>query len=346
MGLGLTKEDRIDTVYGGGRHVVILGAGASIACARRNPELRGKALPSMDNFIEVVGLEDIVAGLPPEQRHGNFETLYSSIHKSDPNSPEVREIKTRVRAYFKDLQLPNVPTIYDYLVMALRPKDLIATFNWDPFLTQAFVRNGKKTDLPNCAFLHGNVSIGYNKEEGRQGPAGATHKVTGAYYTPTPLLFPVTQKNYIDHAYIVREWDWVKDWLHSRDTRLVTIFGYGAPTTDVEAMNLLNEAWGTPDDRDMEQFEVIDIKSEKEIRHTWKNFIHSHHYDYATDYFRSSLALNPRRTSESYFQHIEPMSPAEAFSASNPVPPDLKNWKEFYEWHEPLLRAEREKEKK
>jgi hypothetical protein len=59
-----TKEDRMMTVYGGGGHVVILGAGASIASTLRNPELSGKQLPSMDNFIDVVGLSDIVDYLP------------------------------------------------------------------------------------------------------------------------------------------------------------------------------------------------------------------------------------------------------------------------------------------
>jgi hypothetical protein len=58
----------------------------------------------------------------------------------------------------------------------------------------------------------------------------------------------------------------------------------------------------------MEQFEVIDVKTEDSIRKTWKGFIHSHHYDYETSYFDSSLALNPLRTCESYFQHIEAMS--------------------------------------
>jgi len=36
-----TKEDRIITVMGGGGHVVILGAGASIASTFRDNELRG-----------------------------------------------------------------------------------------------------------------------------------------------------------------------------------------------------------------------------------------------------------------------------------------------------------------
>jgi hypothetical protein len=71
--MGHTKEDRIKTVYGGGRHVVILGAGASIAATRRNPEIHGKILPSMDNFIQVVGLIDIVESLPEKLRANNFE---------------------------------------------------------------------------------------------------------------------------------------------------------------------------------------------------------------------------------------------------------------------------------
>src|SRR5690606_24545958 len=128
-----TKEDRIKTVMGGGGHVVILGAGASIASTIRNPELSGKKLPSMDNFIDVVGLRDIVERLPEKLVANNFETLYSNLHKDNPQSEEILEIETRVFDYFKDMKLPNEPTIYDYLVLSLRPKDLIATFNWDPF---------------------------------------------------------------------------------------------------------------------------------------------------------------------------------------------------------------------
>ena len=41
--------------------------------------------------------------------------------------------------YFSSLALPEHPSIYDYLVLGLRPKDVIATFNWDPFLMLAHV---------------------------------------------------------------------------------------------------------------------------------------------------------------------------------------------------------------
>ena len=190
---------------GGGGRVVILGAGASIASTIRNPELSGKKLPSMDNFIEVVGLQDIVERIPEKLVATNFETLYSNLHKDNPQSKEILEIEARVFDYFKDMKLPNEPTIYDYLVLSLRPKDLIATFNWDPFLYLAFVRNGKVADMPYLSFLHGNVAIGYSKEDKRCGPAGWYSKATKNYFEPTRLLYPIEQKDYNSDEFIKME---------------------------------------------------------------------------------------------------------------------------------------------
>lgn len=338
----LTKEDRIKTVMGGGGHVVLLGAGASIASTLRNMELNGKRLPSMDNFIEVVGLQDIVDTLPEELVANNFETLYSNLHKYNPQSDEILEIEARVFDYFKDMQLPNEPTIYDYLVLSLRPKDLIATFNWDPFLYQALIRNGRIADMPKLSFLHGNVAIGYSKEDKTSGPSGRYFKATNNYLEPTRLLYPIDQKDYNSDEFISIEWDRLKKWLESDCTKRVTIFGYGAPKSDYEAVKLLNDAWGGRDKRNMEQFEIIDIRKEETVRESWDNFIHSHHYDYGTTYFDSILAHNPRRTSESYFQHYLPMTSSEAFSENNPVPNDFKTLEELWEWHKPLIEAENE----
>ncbi|CAN5572457.1 hypothetical protein BH11BAC5_BH11BAC5_21050 [soil metagenome] len=340
-----TRENRVNTVFDGGRHVVILGAGASIAATRRNLIPNGKQLPSMDNFIEVVNLKDVVQRIPKHLQAKNFEKLFSNLNNNDPKSETILEIEQTVYDYFKDMELPDEPTIYDYLVLSLRPKDLIATFNWDPFLYQAFVRNFDKADMPSLAFLHGNVAIGYSKEDKQSGPAGWHSKTTKNLFEPTRLLYPVEEKNYTDDEFISAEWERLKYWLNSKSTKRVTIFGYGAPATDVQAVKLLNEAWGTSDDRSMEQFEIIDIRSEEEVRNQWDAFIHSHHYDFATDHFSSSLANNPRRTSESYFQHIEPMTPSEAFSASNPVPKNFKTLQELWDWHEELVHAENRWEK-
>ena len=94
--MSLTREDRVKTVFGGGGHVVILGAGASIASSIRNPELNGKKLPSMDNFVELVGLSDVIEALPQEYHIKNFEELYSKLHNDNPNSAEILEIEKRV----------------------------------------------------------------------------------------------------------------------------------------------------------------------------------------------------------------------------------------------------------
>lgn len=339
---GMTIEEGISQVYGGGGHVVILGAGASIASTYRNPEKNGKKLPSMDNFSELVGLQDLIINVPKGLRANNFEKLYSNLHNDNPNSDLIIEIESRINVYFGNMELPDEPTIYDYMVLSLRDKDLIATFNWDPFLYQAWVRNRTFTDnLPYLSFLHGNVAIGYSTEDKRCGPVGMQARREGGVFEPTKLLYPVEQKNYTADEFINIEWDRIKYWL-SKDigTIRATIFGYGAPVSDIEAVSLLNSAWGTPDDRAMEQFEVIDITPEKELRKRWDGFIHSHHYDISDNYFGSSLAYNPRRTSESYFSHYEPNTPAEAFRSSNPVPQNFKTLDELWKWHEPLIEAE------
>ncbi len=339
----LTKEDRIKTVMGGGGHVVILGAGASIASTLRNPELSGKKLPSMANFIQVVELQDIVESLPDNLVSKNFEDLYTNLHNDNPLSDEIFKIEKSVYDYFKDMKLPDEPTIYDYLVLSLRPKDLIATFNWDPFLYQAWTRNRELTeDSPHVSFLHGNVSIGFSKDDKRSGPAGWYSKETKNFMEPSKFLFPIEKKDYASDEFIITEWDRLKYWLNHESTKRVTVFGYGTPKSDYEAIKILNDAWGTRDERNMEQFEIIDIKKENEVRENWDNFIHSHHYDYATNYFDSILAHNPRRTSESYFQHYLPMNSAEAFSKSNPVPNDFKTLEELWDWHKPLIAAENE----
>ena len=45
----------------GGCHVVILGAGASIAATMRDAEVHGLKLPSMNNLPDVVGLNGVLS---------------------------------------------------------------------------------------------------------------------------------------------------------------------------------------------------------------------------------------------------------------------------------------------
>lgn len=335
----MTREEGVETVYDGPSHVVILGAGASIASTIHNPEPSGKELPSMDNFIDVVGLQEILDSADSDCRMGNFEEIYSCLYTKDPKSRTIQDIGRKVFEYFSALRLPDTPTIYDYLLLALRPKDLIATFNWDPFLFQAFCRNKRFTDaLPRLSFLHGSVAVGYSASDQRAGPVGMRSRVTRDEFLPTPLLYPVTRKDYNQSEFIIHEWERLKAWLE--EAKRFTIFGYGAPVTDVEAVDLMSSAWGDPRKRNMEQIEIIDIQPKEILADRWQRFIHTHHYECFNSYFQSSLAFFPRRTGERFMHQFVAMTPGEVFQEPNPIPQRFDTVEALWEWHKPLLDAE------
>ena len=326
-----------------GAHVVILGAGASIASNLRDSEIHGLQLPSMNNLPDVVGLNGILSKFPQELVCDNFEATYSNIAEYDPKNPNLKVMNDLIYSYFSAMQLPNKPTIYDYLVMSLREKDVIATFNWDPFLYQAWWRNYHHGSSPQLIFLHGNVAIGYNEEHNMFGWAGSTSKRTGNYYEPTQLLFPVKHKNYHQDSFIKKQWEILKDRLDKStcNTHRVTIFGYSAPVSDVEALSMMKEAWGDIGDRYLEQFEIIDVRREEEVRKSWAEFIHTHHNDYTTNFFESSLARYPRRTDEAFFCQYLPNTPEEAFVEPNPVPTHFQTFEELWGWFQPLIDKEK-----
>jgi hypothetical protein len=115
-----------------------------------------------------------------------------------------------------------------------------------------------------------------------------------------------------------------------RNAVMVTIFGYSAPISDRAAIERFQAAWGTADEREFEQFELIGRPGTDpdQLRARWDGFIHTHHYDAFDDYFKCSLALCPRRTGEVYVkQYIEAK-----FVDTNPVPrqPDLEATIDFY----------------
>ena len=326
----------------GGGHVVILGAGASIAASERDPEIHGLRLPSMNNLPDVIGLNGVLNHFPKGLIQSNFEATYSNIVAHDPNNPYLKVMNDMIYAYFSSMELPQKPTIYDYLVMSLRDKDVIATFNRDPFLYQAWWRNARHGSNPQLLFLHGNVAVGYNKEKNMIGRAGMYAKGTNIYFEPTQLLFPVKHKNYTNDDYIKMAWTILQNRLDKKkcNTHNVTIFGYSAPVTDIEALSMMKKAWGRIEDRNMEQFEIIDVRSEEDVTESWKDFIHTHHYDYRTSFFDSSLALFPRRTDEAYFCHFLPLTPEEAFVEDNRLPSEFKTFEEMWAWYQPLIDVE------
>jgi hypothetical protein len=280
-------------------HVVILGAGATMA-AIPDGDKNGKKSSVMNGFIEALRMTEILKGIKLKTSSNNLEDIYSELH-GRPECDSIREeLDRRIREYFSGLELPSQPNIYDLLLLALRKKDLVATFNWDPLLLQAYQRACKLTnDLPNMAFLHGNVLVGYCRSHKWGGILTARCRECGEPFQPAPLLYPVACKNYAADPYIQDCWNAVRNKL--KRAYLVTVFGYSAPKTDSEAIALMKNAWGAVEERTLEDFEFIDIRDEEALIASWQEFVHSHHYQVHRDFFSSSLAQHPRRTTVELF---------------------------------------------
>lgn len=327
-------DDQIKTVYKGLSHIVILGAGASIASVYDNPEKTGMQLPSMDNLVEIVGLESKLNNKISKLNSKNFEVIFSSLYEEDPDSSLVKELEVDVYNYFDNLSLPDSPTIYDYLVLSLRSKDIIATFNWDPFLWQAYVRNMNFTEnLPKLAFLHGNVAVGVCEEDKSFGPKNEISLISNKPFLPTKLLYPITKKNYASNSYISGQWNLLSQGLEK--PARVTIFGYSAPKSDVEAIKIMKKAYGNPEDQRFTQFEIIDKKDKDKLADTWGEFIFSHHYEVHTDFFESTIAKFPRRSGEVFWANF---MKAKWWSANKP--PRLNSIPELWDWYSRFLPAE------
>jgi hypothetical protein len=102
----------------------------------------------------------------------------------------------------------------------------------------------------------------------------------------------------------------------------------------------MKDAWGDKCDRDLAQFEIIDIRRGEEVTESWSEFIHTHHYDYTTNFFDSSLARNPRRTDEAFFCQYLPSTPEKTFVEPNPVPTNFQTFEEMWDWFQPLIDKE------
>jgi hypothetical protein len=234
------------------------------------------------------------------------------------------------------MALPDIPTLYDHLLLGLRGKDCIATFNWDPFLWDARERVqhlGLSDDTPKLLFLHGNVRIGICYEHIIFGLVPGECPKCGKGFTRSRLLFPVENKDYAKDAFIQDQWNALRQ--HLNDAYILTIFGYGAPKSDAEAVGLMKQAWGKAADRNLEEIEIIDIRPDAELKETWSNFIHTHHYRTVTDFYSSWIADHPRRTCEVMWKQLMECR----FVGKNKIPQSA-GWSKLNTWLEPLFDVE------
>jgi hypothetical protein len=316
-------------------HVVILGAGASFAALPKGDKF-GFKLPLMYNLVEVLGLQYLFDKHNVMYEGENFEAVYDQLSKSGEHVALVAEIEIAVEEYFRNMELPSEPTIYDYLVLSLRSKDIIATFNWDPFLAKAYQRNIKAVgfeNMPRIVFLHGNASIGLCMDCLSKGWVYTSCDKCNKQLHPSKLLYPVGNKDYSKDKFLFGEWDELQR--HVKYAYFFTVFGYSAPVTDIEARRLLLEVWKENEVKDYALIEVVDIKSREEVKENWADFIVRENYAVYNCFFDTYMATHPRRSCDAYAMATLQQEPWE----DNPFirPSTLA---ELQEWILPLVAEE------
>lgn len=288
-------------------HVVILGAGASIASCPFDKN--GNTVPALANIHKILGLTDKLQSYGfSEKEMENFELLFSNIVGVSKYSDLQKDLEIAVRDYFQSLQIPDVVTLYDYLVLSLTEKDAIITFNWDPFLLQAYLRNIKVGNLPQLVFPHGNVGVGICYDCKNKGYAKYLCPSCMKPFNDMPLLFPIHKKNYYDNSIIENEWEVAKDYL-SRAAG-ITVFGYGAPETDIEAYNLLKESYKKSNITTIAPFSIINLKSEEETqKKKWSEIYDDRMFLFSYSFKESILWTSPRVSLEHLFDAILQQQP-------------------------------------
>ena len=283
-------------------HVVILGAGASVA-AILNGDRNGKKISAMAGFIDKLGMGDVIRNCNLSTTSDNLEDIYMEMYDRSDCEDARKELERRIEEYFSSFQIPYKPTVYDFLLLGLTKKDLVATFNWDPLLIQAYDRCTKITrNLPKLAFLHGNVGVKYCEEDDLVVISKFENcPRCGKNLTKAALLYPIKNKDYNNSVFIKGYWDMLTAYM--RSAYRVTVFGYSAPKSDVAAMEMLRTAWGNWEKRNMEEIEIIDIADEEIVRTAWNDFIHTHHYSVVKSIFDAAIGQFPRRTCELLFDN-------------------------------------------
>ena len=168
------------------------------------------------------------------------------------------------------------------------------------------------------------------------GASLASFKEGDAYKRILPLM-----NNFVEVVglnKLLEKWDSLRS--HLNYAYMFTIFGYSAPTTDIDAKELMLSVWKNNKTLELAEVEIIDTKSEKEIIKTWKDFTFSHHYQIHKSFFDSYLARFPRRSCDAFAES----SLMCKFLEENKFP-KFENIEEMHKWIKPLIEEEEKYEK-
>ena len=330
----LTRQELVDAPDRQEPHVVILGAGASKA-AFPDGDANGQLVPLMSELPKVLGSpwKDLVGDA--NLTNIDFESQFTHLRNYTNYHDRLNEIEEMLVDHFSSLALPSRPTIYDYLILGLRGKDVIATFNWDPFLILAYKRNRTISSLPEIRFLHGCVQYASCHDHDVLGQPGERCPECRELLTKSPIQFPHSDKDYPGGPIMSRDWHFVTNKL--RIAFHLTIFGYSGPATDYKAKKLLLEGWEQTPFRPLSHVEIIDAGDADDLRKNWREFIPFHHDMLVTCFWKSTIARWPRRTVE------YKTSASWCGTVSEDIGPfRTTSLVELQEWHTKIAAAEQE----
>lgn len=288
-------------------HVVIVGAGASIAACKIDKN--GKEVPLLKNIHNILGLTSELEKYDfSDEQMSDFEKLFSDIYGKAEFCELQKKLEYEVCDYFSKLIIPDEPTLYDYLILSLTEKDAIISFNWDPFLMQAYRRNISVGNLPALIFPHGNAGVGLCYDCKIKGYANCLCPKCFKDFEQMPLLYPIGKKDYNGKNIIKNEWTLARDVL-SRAAG-ITVYGYGAPVTDVEAVELMKSATAISQMKEIAPFTIINLaENEDEQRMKWQDFYDVKMMLYCNRFEDSMLWKNPRTSLETLFDAILQQQP-------------------------------------
>ena len=131
-------------------------------------------------------------------------------------------------------------------------------------------------------------------------------------FKDVPLLYPVEEKDYSSHPYIRGSWEDAQD-LFS-EAFVLTIFGYSAPASDADAVELLKREWMRKSDRKIEHIEVIDLEKYDVLHKRWKPFLPTDHLKAVCSFNESWITMYPRRSVEALSSAVYFGEPSDQFS--------------------------------
>jgi len=287
----------------------------------------------MNDLVEILRIGELFqkVGIPYEGR--NFEELYDELYNVPNCEGLIEEVNNLVHDYFSHFQISDSVTIYDELILSLRKKDKIFSFNWDPLLIQAEKRNLHLGELPDIHFLHGNVAIGICIDHKRSGYFGNACSVCGNPFQQSKLLYPIKNKNYKLDPFVESEWKVIEHTLN--ESFIFTIFGYSAPNSDVIAKEMMLKAWNINNRKEFNEVEIVDVKPSDELLENWRNFTIRQHYATLSS-IRDTLAFHyPRRSCDAFGTMIMMSQPWKEMKL-----PEFKTLTDLQNWVLPLIEEE------